>query len=419
MKTKIQSICSYALTLFFSYFLVLPVSAEVDMTDVCTPYPECWEVVDTNYFTETWENSWANNALNPEPEPDFPTSNPHPCRGNHGSDTSHCMDQDNKNEEESDVLPPPPKGEIDTGDIVSASMSMSCIKWRVVGGCVWYTWPAIINYSIKVKHYIPDYVISVYQTSGEPPWTLWEWLDEPGDNLLESLTGFSPRGGNLSADGRTQKSTNMRFKNTQAIGNPLASVWQTLGLGYLMCQSTATSYMPAFASSLDNLMWRTNPIEGVIFAPLQMIGQQNRITPSNSSFISKWAYLYPRTGFVITTDDLKAAAVTAHRTASIVTSTGLNATTHFAWRPSTSGSAGYWPPQTVKESDTSQGYFQMLLPKMESKCHMIADMGYGRTLAGDGLQDFRAGSGNYAWNFWRPYRCCSKSGKKLIYHYGG
>lgn len=383
MTTKTIDACM--LLLLLSLFPSTLLASTQSGANICTPWPDCWDVVDNNEFSQNWTNTWAQAGNN---------SNNNP-------------------------LNPPRNDTISTGDITKASYSMSCLKWRLVGGCVWYTWPWKVSFSIKVKHYIPDYVISAYQISGKPPWEMWSWLDDPGDSILKSLTGFTPHGGNNAAEGRNDKSTNIRFKNTQAVGNPLASVWQWLGFGYFMCKSTATSYMPAFSSSMDNIMWRTNPIEAVVYAPIQLLGQRYRITPSRSSFLSKWAFLYPRTGFVITTDDAKAAAVAAHRTASIITSTGANAMTHFAWRPSTKRSKGYWPPSTVKEDSTSQGYFQMLLPRKESSCHLIADMGSGRSLSGDGLELYRSRAGSYAWNFWRPYKCCKKKGKKLIYHYGG
>lgn len=307
--------------------------------------------------------------------------------------------------------------DITTTEIINASTNLSCLQWRIIGGCVWYTWPSSIDFTVKIKHYIPDYVISSYQSSGENPWQLMKWIDEPGNQLIKALTGIEPGGGKILSKGRGAASTDIVFKNTTAIGNPLASVWKSLGLYYLMCESEAQSFMPAFSSSFDNLAWRLNPIEALMYAPAQLALQKNRIAPSGASWPSKWGFLYPRTGFVITNDDLKAAAVTAYRTASIVTSQGSNAMMHIANRPPMRSRSGYWPPKTVKENSTSQGYFQMLLPKKESKCRLIADMGSSASVVSD-LSPWRSRDGNYVWNFWRPYKCCKRGGSSLIMHFG-
>lgn len=350
------------------------VSGERPKEAVCEPWPDCWDV----------------------------RSNPDKYRN----------EQANKPDEDGT------KG-ISTSEIMSLSKSVSCLNWQVIGGCVWYTWPNKIDFSVKVKHYIPDYVISVYQRSGENPWELMKWIDEPGNALLQSVSGFKPGGGSVNATGRGAKSTNVMFKNAMAIGNPLTSVWENIGFGYFLCKSDVTSFMPAYASSFDNLLWRVQPIEALLYLPIQMIGQRHRIAPSNASFLSKWAFLYPRTGFVITTDDLKVAAVAAHRVASIITSQGFDATMHIANRPSMQNKSGWWPPRTVKEENASQGYFQMLLPKKEQTCHMIADMGVGYASGqGDGLMDWRNREGNYVWNFWRLYRCCRREGSSLVMHFG-
>ncbi|HAS5006270.1 TPA: TIGR03756 family integrating conjugative element protein [Vibrio cholerae] len=350
------------------------VTGERPKEPVCEPWPDCWDVrADPDKYREEQSNKPSDDSV---------------------------------------------EG-ISTAEIMNASTNFSCMSWRVIGGCVWYTWPSKISFSIKVKHYIPDYVISVYQRSGENPWQLMKWIDEPGNSLLETISGYSPGSGSVNSNGRANKSTNIAFKNAMAVGNPLASVWQSLGFGYFLCKSDATSFLPAYASSFDNLLWRVQPVEAMLYMPSQLIGQQHKIAPSNSDFLSKWAYLYPRTGFVVTNDDLKAAAVAAQRVASIVTSQGSDATMHIANRPSMQGQKGWWPPKTVTENDASQGYFQMLLPKKESTCHLIADMGDGYMSGeGDGLMDWRNRQGNYAWNFWRLYRCCRRSGSSLVMHFG-
>jgi integrating conjugative element protein (TIGR03756 family) len=267
---------------------------------------------------------------------------------------------------------------------------------------VWYRWPWGIKTTIRVKHYIPDYVVSAYRNAGENSWEIMSFIDDLGDFGFTTAFGFGSGGGEVKTSGR-KKSTNTIFKNVTAIGNPLASTWQSFGLGRLMCRSEAQSFVPAYASSFDWIFWRTNPVEAALHVD-QIITQRNKIKPSSHPG-EKWAFLYPRTGFVVGTDDVKAAAVSGIRASSIVTDK-FGASMNVANRPSSQGRSGYWPPGKVELNNTSQGYFQMLLPKVQSSCGLIADMG--------SLVDKRSTYGNYAWNFWRPYECCSGSGSLIM-----
>lgn len=315
------------------------------------------------------------------------------------------VDPESAIEESLDPSRPKSEDSIDVLDIVSSSVNFSCMRWRVAGMCVWYKWPHRIRTSVKVNHYIPDYVVSAYERTGENSWDLMSFIDDFGDSGFESLVGFKPDGGSVKGKGRGQHSTNIMFKNVTAIGNPLASTWKTLGLGFLMCSSEAQSFVPAYVSSLDWLAWRTNPIEAVLNMD-QIVTRRNRIKPSSRP-TENWAFLYPRTGFVVGSDDAKTAAVTALRASSIVTDKS-NISINVANRPAQRTRKGYWPPKTVNIDNHSQGYFQMLLPKEENSCRLISDMG-----SISDMGKYRSVNGNYAWNFWRPYTCCNGSGKLI------
>ncbi|HHP0492445.1 TIGR03756 family integrating conjugative element protein [Vibrio harveyi] len=346
----------------FLFFLSLNQSYAMEKPDipVCTPWPYCWDVrADPDGFIET----------------SFDPSRP-------------------KSEDAIDVF-----------DITQNSISFSCMRWRVAGMCVWYKWPYKIRTSVKVNHYIPDYVVSVYERSGENPWELMSFLDDIGDIGFEALVGFSSGGGSVKGKGRGEHSTNIMFKNVTAIGNPLASTWQTLGLGTLMCASEAQSFVPGYASSFDWLAWRTNPLEAALNFD-QLITRRNRIKPSTRP-TENWAFLYPRTGFVVGSDDAKTAAVAGLRASSILTDKS-SLSINVANRPAQNSRSGYWPPRTVNIDNRSQGYFQMLLPKAEKTCRLISDMGSISEMSA-----YRSTNGNYAWNFWRPYTCCSGSGKLI------
>lgn len=62
---------------------------------------------------------------------------------------------------------------LNTTAIVASVASPDCLEYRVVGICYWLycTWGGCtVRTSVKVRHYIPDAVVSSYSNTGENPW---------------------------------------------------------------------------------------------------------------------------------------------------------------------------------------------------------------------------------------------------------
>ena len=62
---------------------------------------------------------------------------------------------------------------LDTATIVSSALSPDCLEYRVAGICYWlYCTPfgCSVRTSVKVRHYVPDAVVSSYSNTGENPW---------------------------------------------------------------------------------------------------------------------------------------------------------------------------------------------------------------------------------------------------------
>ena len=128
-----------------------------------------------------------------------------------------------------------------------------------------------------------------------------------------------------------------------------------------------------------------------------------------------WALPGPRPvlGWTTQAEEPKAAAINAQRAADIATRTRQP---HIYVPISGSGSPGQrlWPPGALVEGDPRTGEWQMLLPKAESSCAVfgsndlasVAGWGGGRVDAG----------GDYAWNLWRPYACCSEEGELFLFN---
>lgn len=64
---------------------------------------------------------------------------------------------------------------VNTATLIAGSASPSCISWRVKGICYWLfctPFGCTVKTSVKVEHFIPEAVISVYQ---DILITLWLW----------------------------------------------------------------------------------------------------------------------------------------------------------------------------------------------------------------------------------------------------
>ncbi|MGR7482727.1 TraU family protein [Klebsiella aerogenes] len=62
---------------------------------------------------------------------------------------------------------------ITTPQINASALSPDCLQYRVVGLCYWLfctPFGCTVKTSVKVKHNLPDLVVSAYNTPGDNPW---------------------------------------------------------------------------------------------------------------------------------------------------------------------------------------------------------------------------------------------------------
>ncbi|WP_176377048.1 TraU family protein, partial [Escherichia coli] len=108
-----------------------------------------------------------------------------------------------------------------------------------------------------------------------------------------------------------------RFKYADALGHPATRLIGGMVPGF-SCDSPVTPAMPYFLSTLDSLVWRTGMPESLY--PEALIPGKREI--GSQAEENLWGSVYPRSGFVMQTDDDKAAAVVAQRGADIISRTG-------------------------------------------------------------------------------------------------
>lgn len=306
------------------------------------------------------------------------------------------------------------------GALFAQSSSMLCARpIPFIGVCYWLLctpYGCTEEKSIKSGTFTPDVVVSAYNALADNPWDFArrtvKAINEAGADATISPSGVAPNpcnGGQRSemgVPGRPDQENpgheNLIFKAVDVIGHPAADMQ--------LCPSEAQAYQPYFLSGLDSLAWRWS-IPEVIYPQSVIPGVREIGTwPLNT-----WGAVYPRSGWVIQSEDPKAGAVTAQRAGDFVTRKGqphvynelasggqFIANNKMVWRPD----------EPLMEGDYRTGWWQQILPLPLPHCEVF---GENDTLAVRSWADAKVTSaGDYAWTLWRPYRCCEVKGDVFL-----
>ena len=290
---------------------------------------------------------------------------------------------------------------VTSAEILAASADFDCLDYRAVGGCLWLrcagTPPSCSTAtSVKYRHYVPDAVVTAYPAAGRSPWIGMRALDGSGD------------GGTYAKGAAARAATGLRFKLAQVVGSPGIAWVEALDLGTTVCEPAAAPLASYYVANADPV-WRNPDLQ----VPLTL-RHVLRAVREPGPLGSLWGPVYPRTGFVQQAHDYKAGAVAAQRAADIVARRGQL----HVYRPLLGdGGRGEWPPGEVVEGDAGTHRWQPLAPGTGS-CSVFAASPAAPAGTVDPLGGSVAGSGAYAWNLWRPYRCCARRGQWLLFDWG-
>jgi integrating conjugative element protein (TIGR03756 family) len=279
-----------------------------------------------------------------------------------------------------------------TTTIATSTLSPQCLQYRVVGVCYWLYCTitgCTVRTSAKIRHYVPDAVVSSYADTGRNPWHEVMWMSPPN---------ASAAGGGDGTTNEDHENNLAKFKHADVIGHPAGVVFNRFvsSFGYV-CPGAGVPYTPYFLSVLDSLAWRHNVPESLY--PEALIPGLREI--GSLLTMDLWGAVYPRGGFLHQTDDHKAAAVVAQRAGDIVT----RRVQPHVYRPLIARAGmGYWPAGRLIEGDASTGRWQELTPTLSPTCTVFPHL---RPLR-------QAHQGDYAWALWRPYRCCERRGQVLL-----
>ncbi|HHF3526044.1 TPA: TIGR03756 family integrating conjugative element protein [Haemophilus influenzae] len=276
---------------------------------------------------------------------------------------------------------------LNTASIMASSASTSCLDYKVVGTCFWLfctKFGCKIRTSTKIKHYIPEVVVSSYNHQAQNPWVEMNFLSN------------GVKGGDYQSPHKDY--TQATFKNVDVIGHPQGAISQMLNSTGYYCKSQTTPFVPYYLSGLDFLAWRFGVPEMVY--PEALIPGMREIRANGDT----WGNIYPRSGTVTQVHDYKASAVTAHRVADVVTNT-FQPHVYIPIAKKDNQSNGEWFPPPVKEGDAKTHKWQQLHPVTSQSCAIFPD----------NPPSMLSENGSYAWALWRPYKCCKKRGQTFLY----
>ena len=317
-------------------------------------------------------------------------------------------------------------GPITTTEIISRSMSVDCLEWKIAGICIWLKcslFGCFIVTTPKISHRLPDLAVISYPQSTETPWTQMRSIFEISQSPAFSVLS----GGSIAGIGNELlQQESLQFNEVDVIGNPAANI---LDFGKFLCKSASKPLFPYFVSLIDHEAWRSG---------LPDSKRKEASTPGEREIGNwphhTWGSVFPRAGFVFQNHPGKAAAVSCQRAIDVVL--GDN-TGHIASNFSKNSfnvvkrgdtdaknesacarSGGRWNNresdcraqswyQWLPHSDESSDRWQMILPMKSESCETFGESEIWP-------HSLLARDGKYIWNYWAKYKCCVKAGGFLL-----
>ena len=193
---------------------------------------------------------------------------------------------------------------INSAAIIASTLSPTCLEYKVVGICYWLLCTPFgckVKTSTKVRHYVPDAVVSAYANTGMNPWIEMSPLGTPNPMA---------QAGNDGTTNHVAENNIIKFKEADVIGHPGgAALSQFASASGYVCKGATLPLVSYFLSTLDPIAWRYGVPESVY--PEALIPGMREVGSLLSA--SSWGNVYPRSGFLNQTDDYKTGAVIAQR----------------------------------------------------------------------------------------------------------
>lgn len=294
--------------------------------------------------------------------------------------------------------------------------ALQCASFKVKGVCVWLKCTLVFcttKSNAYVEHYTPDALVTVYSSIGGSPEGISGGITKTMSSLLFNTSGAQQR------SSKTGFKTSNYYRVADVYGSPAATALTEL-LGKVSvaspCETSITSYKPYFVSSTNPLAWNSGLLDLISSGKTSWTGGSiGERDVGDSSTENIWGTIHPRVGVVLNQDHFKASSVIAYRAMDVVFNGAYG-----MYNQTLGGETKSWynPSKKINEEDMTEGKWQMLYPKYETGCHILADKST-KSPSGKDLEGWagrRSNDGSYAWHYWRRYECCKRpSGYSLLY----
>jgi integrating conjugative element protein (TIGR03756 family) len=276
----------------------------------------------------------------------------------------------------------------------------NCLHYKVpIHFCLWIDELGSVNTTPVLDHYLPDFVVSVFNKPNENPWLEINKIVDPIGKPIEQaivrgVTHLDAGNGNHSFQNEYEQT--VISKEADVIGNPALLVLPRHGL----LRSTAKPLRPYYQSMMDSLLWRGLPPAAL---PEEAMALGVNVMHHVGNGITNWGGIYPHEGKVMADNDAKGSAVIAARAVDLLT----NKKVFGHVKKNVSTSCGENCNAASIQENSKETYFQMIYPIEQDDCHILGNSGsYESKMLNR--------EGAYVWIVWRHYEGCADGDGKYI-----
>lgn len=293
-----------------------------------------------------------------------------------------------------------------------------CMDYCITGTCSWLkcSWKGCkVRVSMRVRHRVPDLIVSAYSEVGENPWdefrAIYGGVQKSVAQEVVSWIGSSADVGGGEAVTTSEQETKSEvastvFREVDVVGN-----WFDFSkiAGDIYCGTNTTPFVPHYSSAVDAYLWRTGLTD--ILHTLDIFTEVIGIP-----YIKEWGSVYWRTGFIKQMNPAKTNAVLAFRAAHIATRTNQGRVYNSATGTPSSGHRYYQIPAPIEVDGSDDSLWQMVSPKKDNTCYIFDDIAENEDINESNWADGRWEKNNSSavYKLWRKYECCKDRGHYLF-----
>jgi integrating conjugative element protein (TIGR03756 family) len=282
--------------------------------------------------------------------------------------------------------------------------SFSQAHLQFIGVCTWLHWSIFgpyVTVTPEVQEYLPDLTVSVYNEAGDDPWFYArDFIDKAahaaGSSLMKAATGNDLTDGRSNSVPAQKANSSEITKSVDVVGTPYFYIpWPP---PYFLLNKDTTAFVPYYLSDVDT-MGKLGIAEKLRKETWDPFGHY-----IGKSFADHWAYEFPREMTVDSDNDYKASLSIALHAADIATNAHkLHVITKDIDDSCGSNCA---VSSVVEEQSDDSEQWEEVYPNDRPITLGDSDVTSKTPI---GVDDYKAGNGNYVFMIWRKYKGCVQS----------